>query len=370
MLRRERCTSTLHRPLRPLRTHTRAARNLDASWQPVRRPDLNVPKPRKPKRLGVDPPGRGVPTHRAASRALPSPVQLCPRTVATALVAPGARAAWRGFSRPLALLLGAECVPCPAIPSGMLHHPSRPRIALVDEPSCSVRVSAHPISAPATGVSVPGALPSTSTRTERCTAASPPASLAYAHPRGAQPRRLWQPVRRPDLNVPKPRKPKRLGVDPPGRGVPTHRAASRALPSPVQLCPRTVATALVAPGARAAWRGFSRPLALLLGAECVPCPAIPSGMLHHPSRPRIALVEQPRASCPNRPFMRFQRFAGLRHRTTCECDRDVRNPRHFASPFGELAVEAVRVPGLFIVAGTAPPWGDTALMVRLYIARC
>ena len=138
--------------------------------------------------------------------------------------------------------------------------------------------------------------------------ASPPASLAYAHPRGAHPRRLWQPVRRPDLNVPKPRKPKRLGVDPPGRGVPTHRAASRALPSPVQLCPRTVATALVAPGARAAWRGVSRPLAFLLGAECVPCPAIPSGMLHHPSRPRIALVEQPRASCPN--FMRFQRFAG------------------------------------------------------------
>ena len=70
--------------------------------------------------------------------------------------------------------------------------------------------------------------------------ASPPASLAHAHPRGAQSRRLWQPVQRPDLDVPESRKPQRLGVDPLGRRVPAHRAASRALPSPVQLCPRTV----------------------------------------------------------------------------------------------------------------------------------
>ena len=68
--------------------------------------------------------------------------------------------------------------------------------------------------------------------------------------------------------------------------------------------------------------------------------------------------------------MRFQRFAGLRHRTTCECDRDVRNPPHFASPFGELAVEAVRVPGALHRCRYCPALGDTALMVRLYIARC
>ena len=171
------------------------------------------------------------------------------------------------------------------------------------------------MSAPATGVSVPGALPSTSTRTERCTSTlhRPLRPLAHAHPRGAQSRRLWQPVRRPDLDVPKPRKPQGLGADSLGRRVPTHRAASRALPSPVQPCPRAVTAALVAPGARAAWRGVSRPLAFLVGAERVPCSGVPLGVLDHPTRPGFVLVEQPRASCANRPFMRFQGLAGLCH---------------------------------------------------------
>ena len=209
------------------------------------------------------------------------------------------------------------------------------------EPSCIVRVSAHPMSAPAAAVSVSGALPSTSTRTERCTSTlHRPLRPLRTHTRAARSldasgnpfgartsmspspgsRRVWASTRLGGVFQLTAQRPVRF----------LRRYSFVREPSP----PRSSRQVL-------ALRGVSRPLAFLVGAVRVPRPRVPPGVLGHPLRPSSAFVEQPRASCANRPFMRFQRFAGLPHRRACERDRDVRNPRCVTPPPGELAVEPI-----------------------------